>query len=103
MRKLLLCLGLSAGLLLATGCPSDAGSSAPPKPLSPAGVAKLVAADKADGKEDKVVVKCPACMLKMDGHEKHARTLEGYTVYSCHSACADALMADPEALLARLP
>jgi hypothetical protein len=100
---------LFAGVVLtlfasaSVGCSPQVQSPKPVKPLSEAALAKLVAADKLDGKEDKVITKCPACMLNMDGHEKHSSQLEGYTVHSCHQACAEALETDPEKVLARLP
>ena len=90
-------------LSLAVGCSAEPAPKQPAKPLSAAGLAKLVAADKVDGKEDKVVSKCPACMLSMNGSAKHSTELEGYTVHSCHPSCAEALETDPEKVLARLP
>ena len=88
---------------MALGCSPQEETKAPVKPLSAAALAKLVEADKADGKEDKLVEKCPACMLRMSGDAKHTSHLEGYTVHSCHESCAKALEEDPEALLSRLP
>lgn len=87
----------------AAGCSPELESSEPPKPLSQEALAKLAAADQVDGKVDKVVSKCPACMLSMDGSAKHTSHLEGYTVHSCHQACAAALEKDPEKVLGRLP
>ena len=100
---------LSTGVVLvlfacaSAGCSPQTQTPEPAKPLSEVALSKLAAADKLDGKEDKVITKCPACMLNMDGHAKHSSQLEGYTVHSCHQACAEALEADPEKVLARLP
>ncbi|MBD90539.1 MAG: hypothetical protein CL940_09390 [Deltaproteobacteria bacterium] len=92
---------------MALGCsPQEQSPESPPEPpkaLSAAALTKLAEADKADGKEDKLVEKCPACMLRMYGDAKHTSHLEGYTVHSCHVMCAEALEKDPEKLLARLP
>ena len=84
------------------GC-SAKPETPPAKPLSEAALSKLEAADKADGKEDKIVSRCPACMLMMDGDPKHTSHLEGYTVHSCHEVCAEVLEKNPEDMLARLP
>lgn len=85
------------------GCSPQEQASEAPKPLSAAALTKLAEADKADGKEDKLVEKCPACMLRMNGDAKHTSHLEGYTVHSCHVMCAEALEKDPEKLLGQLP
>jgi hypothetical protein len=45
--------------------------------------AKLAAADKLDGATDKVVHRCPACKLGMDGSEKYALRTAGYTLHFC--------------------
>ena len=103
MKTWSLAIMILGSITLVGGCSSKTEAPTPAKPLSAEGLAKLAAADKADGKEDKVVTKCPACMLSMDGNEKHTSTIEGYTVHSCHESCAAALEKDPESVLARLP
>ncbi len=62
------------------------------EPKDPAAVqaevsAKLAKADLADGKEDKVVSKCGACDLGMDGSADHALTVSGYTLHFCSAGC----------------
>jgi YHS domain-containing protein len=50
-------------------------------------VAKLVEADKLDGKADKIIEKCAGCGLKMDGKSDHALEVSGYTMYFCSASC----------------
>ena len=102
LQRALTAIAVAAVLGVLSGCPAS-GPPAPAAPLSASAKAKLAAADLADGKEDKVVSKCPGCSLRMDGHTDHTTALEGYTVLSCHEACAAALQEDPEAVLGRLP
>jgi hypothetical protein len=102
LRRSLVLFAAAAAVAVLSACPASE-PAAPPPPLSAAAKAKLVAADLADGKEDKIVSKCPACNLAMDGHTDHTTSLEGYTVLSCHEACAAALVEDPERVLGRLP
>jgi hypothetical protein len=102
VERALTSIAVVAVLGVLSGCPAS-DPPAPPPPLSASAKAKLAAADLADGKEDKVVSKCPGCSLRMDGHTDHTTALEGYTVLSCHEACAAALQEDPEAVLGRLP
>ena len=49
--------------------------------------AKLVHADKFDGKTDKVVSKCASCELGMDGKSEHALEVSGYTLNFCSEDC----------------
>lgn len=86
-------------VLLLGACKKDEA----PKELTPdekAQVqAKLVAADKADGTEDKIVGKCAACALRMDGKDAHAFKYEGYTMRFCAERCLDICKKDPAALI----
>lgn len=97
---LALCLAVAA----MAACPAEEAPTAP-DPAAKAPSAKVLAAlakaDEADGKADKIVHKCPACMLKMNGSAEHAATLGAYTVYSCAADCKAALVADPGAILGR--
>jgi hypothetical protein len=49
--------------------------------------AGLVAADLADGTEDKIVHKCAGCSLAMAGNPAHAIATRGYTLHMCSAAC----------------
>lgn len=51
--------------------------------------AKLAAADAVDGEVDKVVSKCPACALGMDGSGDHAFETAGYTLHFCSAGCKE--------------
>jgi len=49
----------------------------------------LANADAVDGKTDKVVSKCAACALGMDGKSKHAIKTAGYTMHFCSDMCRE--------------
>jgi len=49
--------------------------------------AKLAKADQVDGTADKIVSKCPACALGMDGKSEHALQVSGYTLHFCSEKC----------------
>ena len=76
----------------------------PSGPVTPNAHTKacLVHADLADGTADKVIRKCPACSLTMDGSESFKATLEGYETHSCSAECKVALENDPNMLFAAL-
>jgi YHS domain-containing protein len=62
---------------------------------------KLAAADKLDGKVDKIVTRCATCALGMDGKPEHNLETHGYTMYFCTEACKTAFEKNLEkALLA---
>jgi YHS domain-containing protein len=52
-------------------------------------VAILARADALDGAEDKVVTRCGACNLAMDGNDANTITIEGYTMYFCTPKCKE--------------
>ena len=56
--------------------------------------AKLAEADKVDGTVDKVVSKCAACGLKMDGKAEHALKVSGYTMHFCSAKCKEGFEKD---------
>jgi YHS domain-containing protein len=98
---------------LVTGCKSeDPPADVPKEPAATAAasaapadqatvLAKLVAADKLDGTEDKVVTKCYMCGLGMDGEEKFAAEYEGYTVHLCSDHCLEEFKKDPASVIAQ--
>ncbi len=100
------------GLFLACGstpAPAEAppaspatAEEAPPHTADPASHPALADADAADGTVDKVVSRCPACGLGMDGDPAHASQIGEYTLHSCSASCKEGLEADPNAVLARL-
>jgi outer membrane biosynthesis protein TonB len=57
-------------------------------------VAKLAEADKVDGTVDKVVSKCAACALKMDGKAENALKVSGYTMHFCSAKCKEGFEKD---------
>ena len=64
-------------------------------------VAKLAKADALDGATDKVVVKCAACALRMDGSVDHTFTHAEYSMHFCSAGCKDRFSKDPvKAILA---
>jgi hypothetical protein len=70
-----------------------------PVALSATAQQRLAAADRADGKADKVVDKCIMCGLSMKGSEKHRASVEGYQVHLCSAHCKEAFSADPNKAL----
>ncbi|HWL94032.1 MAG TPA: hypothetical protein VNT79_10900 [Phycisphaerae bacterium] len=65
--------------------------------------ARLAKADAADGKTDKVVVKCAACALRMDGSPDHALVVHGYTMHFCSAPCKKSYEANPDQEIMKLP
>jgi hypothetical protein len=55
--------------------------------ISTAAISRLEEADKADGVTDHVIGKCYVCGLGMDGSEKFAVKVQGYTAHLCSQAC----------------
>lgn len=51
--------------------------------------ARLAKADAVDGKTDKVVAKCAACALGMDGNAEHSLQAHGYTLHLCSADCKE--------------
>jgi hypothetical protein len=100
MKKALM-LGLVAALSLA-GC----GKEAPAEPVvlesSPEIDAMLVAADRVDGTEDRVVSQCPGCGFAMEGSEDHVLEVDDYSVHFCSDRCQKNFAEDPEGSLMAL-
>ena len=67
--------------------------------------ARLAKADALDGTVDKVVSKCPACGLAMDGKSEHALEVAGYTLHFCSDQCNAKFAKDPtkEVLALKIP
>jgi YHS domain-containing protein len=110
MRHILSSSFVLVAAALVTGCKSEAPPADVPKepaavsaaPADQATVlARLVAADKLDGVEDKVVTKCYLCGLGMDGEEKFAAEYEGYTVHLCSDHCLEEFNKDPASVIAQ--
>lgn len=55
--------------------------------ISTAAISRLEEADKADGVTDHVIGKCYVCGLGMDGSEKFAVIVHGYSAHMCSQAC----------------
>ena len=56
----------------------------------------LAKADKVDGTADKIVTKCAACDLAMDGAKEHAFKVGEYTLLFCSEDCKQAFAKDLE-------
>jgi hypothetical protein len=98
------CWVVAGALLVSAGCKKEE----PAEPASAIGAlaekaaeagettvaAVLVRADKVDGTQDKVISKCPACALSMDGSPDHTLKAEGYTLHFCSADCKDAFASD---------
>lgn len=97
-------IALSALLALTSlGCKKTVLSSENAAPGdSEALAAVLVAADRADGAEDKVVARCAVCGLGMDGSADFTATHAGYTFRFCSAECRELFQRDPDKALARL-
>ena len=76
---------------LTAGCggekPGDAGKASGLAELGPEEVLILVAADKGDGQEDKVVANCGGCALGMLGRAEHSLTAGDYEMHFCSEDC----------------
>lgn len=61
----------------------------PPAPIvtTPEIDARLAAADRKDGTEDKVVHRCAGCALGMDGKAEFAMQVGGYQMHFCKQGC----------------
>ena len=71
-----------------TGCTTkQQPDNSAAKPATAAMAAKLAAADKVDGTEDKVVHRCAGCMLNMDGKKEMALEVGEYEMHFCKDAC----------------
>ena len=102
-NKLLLAI---APALLFVGCTTDAKpEGATPESgggISAVLVEKLVAADKLDGTEDKVVHKCAGCSLGMNGKKEMAVEVEGFEMHFCKPACKQRYETDAKGELEKL-
>ena len=99
---------LAAALLIVilAGCGKDEAGKEPAAGtpgLSEASLAALAKADAADGTTDKIVSKCPTCMLAMDGKAEFSATCGDYTVHLCSEHCKESFTKDPNKALAKLP
>jgi len=103
MTRSLCTLLVAASLLVACGKAQAPPQAAAP-PLTAAQVeTKLAAADLADGTADKVVSKCAACKLGMDGDAANASQHAGYTLHFCSAECKHRFDGDANKVLAKLP
>lgn len=90
-------------LLVLAGCSGDGAPGQGPPASSEADLAAfLVAADSADGAEDKVVARCAVCGLAMDGSAEITSTYAGYTFHHCSAHCRELFDRGPVEVLARL-
>lgn len=64
-----------------------ANANAVPVKTTPEIDAKLMAADKMDGAEDKVVHRCAGCALHMDGKQELALGVGAYQMHFCSDRC----------------
>jgi YHS domain-containing protein len=95
---------LVAAALLAACGKTQAPQQAAAPALTPDQVAtKLAAADLADGTADKVVAKCAACRLGMDGDAAHVSQHAGYELHFCAEDCKKRFDTDPNKILSKLP
>ena len=62
--------------------------------LSEGLMAKLAAADLADGEADHVVKLCGGCNLGMEGKVEHALTAGDYTMHFCSGSCRESFEQD---------
>ena len=104
---------LVMALLLGWGCGSEpAEPVAEEEPVAPAAEteeapvvdveAKLALADEFDGVADRVVSRCAACSLRMDGSAEHALQFAGYELHFCSAGCLESFSADAEARISAL-
>ena len=64
--------------------------------------AKLALADEYDGVADRVISRCPACSLRMDGSAEHAMQFAGYELRFCSAGCKESFAAEAEARILAL-
>lgn len=95
-------------LLIVLGCGEDPSPPAAPAagpvvaavPPTADTLAKLAAADRLDGTEDKIVTLCPACQLHMHGKAQFSCQVGEYLVHGCSASCRDRVARDPNGLFA---
>jgi len=81
---------------------NQGGSKPTEKPeiqVTEAALKKLAEADKLDGKEDKVVVRCYSCALGMDGKPVYKAKASGYTLHFCTGMCCKQFEKDAEKMI----
>ena len=78
-------LGMAAAFVV--GCEKKQEPKQTDPATSAAVVAILAKADAVDGKTDKVISKCAACALGMDGSAEHALTMHEYKMHFCSAGC----------------
>jgi len=91
---------LAVATLAAAGCGGEKSSGAKKAGLTelrPEETVILVAADKVDGQEDKVVANCGGCALGMPGKAEYALTAGDYEMHFCSEACKTRFGADMHA------
>ena len=90
----------AAAMVATTACKKSDEAAAPPVAAVPVDAtqvtAKLAKADAYDGTEDKVVSKCAACALRMDGSDDYALEVHGYTMHFCSADCKESYEADSD-------
>lgn len=82
-----------------TGCEEKKAEITTPSAEATAPVdieAKLAKADAFDGKTDKVVAKCSACQLHMEGSPDQVVELKGYKLHFCSESCKKSYEKEPE-------
>lgn len=67
--------------------------------VTEAALKKLAEADKLDGKEDKVIVRCYSCALGMDGKPVYKAKAGGYTLHFCTGMCCKHFEKDAEKMI----
>lgn len=83
-----------------TSSTSAAVKTTPVVNVSEQSMAKLAAADMADGTQDKVITKCYSCALGMDGDKENSATVGEYTANFCSEACCKHFVEDADTLIA---
>ncbi len=86
---------IALSTVLFTGC-QEKKSDGPSATGTNDVAAKLAKADAVDGKTDKVVAKCAACSLGMDGSAEHELAVKDYKMHFCSADCKKSFEADPE-------
>ncbi len=92
-------LALFAVIALLAGCTDKQSSEETeptPAPTNEAVVAKLGQADALDGTVDKIVTKCAACALRMDGDQENKLEVHGYAMHFCSDGCKGKYAAEPD-------
>lgn len=99
-------------VLLAAATIAGCGPAAAPTTLAPSApkirhtvtvaeenLAKLEAADRADGQDDKTIHKCYVCGLGMAGSPENAVSVNDYVAHFCSPDCCDHFAKDPVAVI----